>query len=545
MIQNEAALINAGLQIGLYDRELVNRLRGMARVNRVPLIDVISRELGLPRTAFYLALAEAHVLPFARLDQWTIDTNLLSRLPPSLLKRHLMAPVRDGAGTLHLAVNDPSDHTSVETARRVVGNEAPLAVAEPDALAPLVAHLLGSEVRELIADDPVALFDRFLRDALLRRASDLHVESIKDGVRVRFRVDGRMQLCGGLLPKALGEGLISRIKVLSGMDIAESRAPQDGGLIYPLGDGIDPVEMRVASIPAKFGERLTLRVMKSDPGRQTLDSLGMSAAMVDKLRVALAHPHGIVLVTGPTGSGKSTTLYSVLRELDSNTLNILTAEDPVEQVMPGITQVQVSGKVGFAGALRSFLRHDPDVILVGEIRDFDTADVALKAATTGHMVLSTLHTNNSVSAITRLADIGCERFLIGATLHGVIAQRLVRMLCPHCRAPRPADATERTLLGAAEDVTATVFEPRGCARCIGTGYRGRIGVFEALWMDAALSERVAAGANEHELTLAAKHYTRLSDDARVKVLTGLTSLAEARPFLQSAASLRETTEGAG
>ncbi len=175
MIQNEAALINAGLQIGLYDRELVNRLRGMARVNRVPLIDVISRELGLPRTAFYLALAEAHVLPFARLDQWTIDTNLLSRLPPSLLKRHLMAPMRDGAGTLHLAVNDPSDHTSVETARRVVGNEAPLAVAEPDALAPLVAHLLGSEVRELIADDPFALFDRFLRDALLRRASDLHL----------------------------------------------------------------------------------------------------------------------------------------------------------------------------------------------------------------------------------------------------------------------------------------------------------------------------------------------------------------------------------
>ena len=532
MIQNEAALINAGLQIGLYDRELVNRLRGMARVNRVPLIDVISRELGLPRTAFYLALAEAHVLPFARLDQWAIDTNLLSRLPPSLLKRHLMAPVRDGAGTLHLAVNDPSDHTSVETARRVVGNEAPLAVAEPDALAPLVAHLLGSEVRELIADDPVALFDRFLRDALLRRASDLHVESIKDGVRVRFRVDGRMQLCGGLLPKALGEGLISRIKVLSGMDIAESRAPQDGGLIYPLGDGIDPVEMRVASIPAKFGERLTLRVMKSDPGRQTLDSLGMSAAMVDKLRVALAHPHGIVLVTGPTGSGKSTTLYSVLRELDSNTLNILTAEDPVEQVMPGITQVQVSGKVGFAGALRSFLRHDPDVILVGEIRDFDTADVALKAATTGHMVLSTLHTNTSASAITRLADIGCERFLIGATLHGVIAQRLVRMLCPHCRTPHAASENERSLLAVAADEECTLHEPKGCAHCLGTGYRGRIGLFEALWIDSALAERIAGGDNEHQLTLAAHDYWRLAQDARTKVLAGQTSLAEARPYLQ-------------
>jgi len=531
MIQNEAALINAGLQIELYDRELVNRLRGMARVNRQALLDVISRELGLPRTAFYLALAEVHGLPFARLDVWSIETGLLTRLPPSLLKRHLMAPVRDTAHRLHLAVNDPSDHASIETARRIVGADTPLAIAEPDTLAPLVAHLLGSDVRELIAEDPVALFDRLVRDALLRRASDLHVESIKEGVRVRVRVDGRMQACGGILPKILGDGLISRVKVLSGMDIAESRAPQDGSLVYPLGDGLEPVEMRVATVPAKFGERLTLRVMKSDPGRQSLDSLGMPGDMTARLREALQHPHGIVLVTGPTGSGKSTTLYSVLREMDSDALNILTAEDPIEQIMPGITQVQVGGKVGFADALRSFLRHDPDVILVGEIRDFDTADVALKAATTGHMVLSTLHTNNSVSAITRLADIGCERFLVGATLHGVIAQRLVRMLCQHCRAPREAGPDERALLQLSPDVAGVIHEPRGCARCIGTGYRGRIGLFEALWMDDALSEQIANGANEHALAQSAQHYQRLAEDARRKVLDGMTSLAEARPYL--------------
>ena len=533
MIQNEAALINAGLQIGLYDRETVNRLRGHARVSRQPLLDTLSRELGLPRTAFYLALAEAHALPYARLDRWTVDAALVGRLPPSLLKRHLMAPVRDEAKALHLAVNDPSDQVGIETARRILGADTPLAIAEPDALSPLIAQYVAAEARDAGAEDPVALFDRLVRDALLRRASDLHVESVKDGVRVRLRVDGRLQPCGGLLPKALGDGLISRVKVLSGMDIAESRAPQDGGLNYALGDGIEPVEMRVASIPAKFGERLTLRVMKSDPGRQTLDSLGMPPAMVARLREALAHPHGIVLVTGPTGSGKSTTLYSALRELDAGSLNILTAEDPVEQIVPGVTQVQVSGKVGFAGALRSFLRHDPDVILVGEIRDLDTADVALKAATTGHMVLSTLHTNSSASAITRLADIGCERFLIGATLHGVIAQRLVRMLCTHCRAPRPATPGERELLrldGADEDVR--VHEPRGCARCLGTGYRGRIGLFEALWVDPALTERIAAGANEHELTQAARDYWRLAEDARAKVLAGQTSLDEARPYLR-------------
>ncbi|KAB2908330.1 MAG: type II/IV secretion system protein, partial [Dechloromonas sp.] len=242
-------------------------------------------------------------------------------------------------------------------------------------------------------------------------------------------------------------------------------------------------------------------------------------------------PHGIVLVTGPTGSGKSTTLYAVLREMDANTLNILTAEDPVEQVIPGVSQVQVGGKVGFADALRSFLRHDPDVILVGEIRDFDTADVALKAATTGHMVLSTLHTNTAVGAITRLSDIGCERFLVGATLHGIIAQRLVRMLCPHCREIRPATPEERALLQVGETETADIGMPVGCPRCLGSGYRGRVGLFESLWLDAELAECVANDASERELSTAAGDYWRLGNDARDKVLRAVTSLGEVRPYL--------------
>ncbi|MBW7900558.1 MAG: Flp pilus assembly complex ATPase component TadA [Rhodocyclaceae bacterium] len=534
MILNEVDLINAGLHAGLFERELVNRLRPQARMARVPLLEALSRELGLPRTAFYLALAEAHGLPYARLDRWAFDDAAAARLPATLIKRHPMAPFTAPDGTRHLAVSDPADQTGIDAARRVLGAAVELAVVEPDALAPLIAphspHA-PADGRDAAGDDPVALLERLVREALMRRASDIHVESVKDGVRVRLRIDGRMQGWGGALPRALGDGLISRVKVLAGMDIAESRAPQDGGLAYPLGDGAEPVEMRAASVPAKFGERITLRVMKSDPGRQTLDALGMPAEMVERLRAALAHPHGIVLVTGPTGSGKSTTLYAVLRELDAGALNILTAEDPVEQVIPGISQVQVSGKVGFAGALRSFLRHDPDVILVGEIRDLDTADVALKAATTGHMVLSTLHTNTAPGAITRLADIGCERFLVAATLHGVIAQRLVRTLCAHCRRPRPADAEERRLLGAAEKEECTVHDPHGCPRCLGTGYRGRIGLFEALWLDAELAERIAAGAGEGEIARTARHYWRLGQDARAKVRAGTTSPAEARPFL--------------
>lgn len=531
MILNEAALINAGLQAGLFDRDLVNRMRALARASRQSLLDALSRELALPRTAFYLALAELHGLPYAKLDAWVLDSASASRLPGSLLKRHPMAPLRAPDGTLYLAVSDPGDQMGVETARRVLGISTPLAVVEPDAIIPLLSQLLPNDARDAAAEDPVALFERLVRDALLRRASDIHVESLREGVKIRMRVDGRMQPWGGLLPRSLGDGMISRVKVLSGMDIAEARAPQDGGLNYPIGNDADPVEMRVASVPTKFGERLTMRVMKSDPGRQTLDSLGMPTFMINRLREALAHPHGIVLVTGPTGSGKSTTLYAVLRELDANALNILTAEDPVEQVVPGISQVQVSGKIGFAGVLRSFLRHDPDVILVGEIRDFDTADVALKAATTGHMVLSTLHTNTSVGAITRLADIGCERFLIGSTLHGIIAQRLVRMLCPHCRQPRPATAEEGQLLGVDEIDDCVLYEPKGCPRCLGSGYRGRLGLFEALWLDADLAERIANGAGERELAQNAANYWLLADDARDKARRGVTSLAEVRPYL--------------
>lgn len=536
MMLNEAALINAGLQAGLFDRELVNRMRGQARVTRLPLLDVLSRELRLPRTAFYLALAEAYGLPYAQLDTWVLDAGCAARLPGTLLKRHPMLPLRTPEGVLYLVLSDPADQAAVETARRILGAETPLAVAEPEALAPLLNPFIPADARDTAAEDPVALFERLIRESLLRRASDIHIESIKEGVRIRLRVDGRMQAWAALLPRSLGDGMISRVKVLSGMDIAESRAPQDGGLNYPIGDGAEPVEMRVASIPAKFGERLTLRVMKSDPDRQTLNELGMPDFMVDRVQKALAHPHGLVLVTGPTGCGKSTTLYAVLRELNANSLNILTAEDPVEQVIPGITQVQVSGKVGFAGALRSFLRHDPDVILVGEIRDFDTADIALKAASTGHMVLSTLHTNTAVGTITRLTDIGCERFLVGATLHGIIAQRLVRMLCSHCRTKRAATLEEQQQLGIvdsedSEDEAFSLHEPKGCPRCLGTGYRGRVGLFEALWLDIALAEHIANGAGERELTLAAGNYWRLGEDARDKVKRGITSLAEVRPYL--------------
>ncbi|MDR1351384.1 MAG: GspE/PulE family protein [Zoogloeaceae bacterium] len=527
---SEATLIQAGLQTGLFDNEQVARLRPIARARRQNLMDALSVDLSLPLTAFYLALAEVRGLPYAHLARWQADDALLAKLPLALLKRHPMAVLRDPAGVAHLALTNPDDALGIESARRVVG-ALPLALAEPEGMASLLLRLRGKDAGVgTEAEDPVRLFERVAREAFLRRASDIHIEAIKNGARVRLRVDGRLEIIGAPLPKDLGDSLISRIKVLSGMDIAETRAPQDGSLIYPMKDS-EAIEMRVASAPVKFGERLTLRVMKSDPNRQKLDALGLSSDMSARLREALSHPHGIVLVTGPTGSGKSTTLYCALRELDADSLNILTAEDPIEQVIPGVSQVQVNAKVGFAAALRSFLRHDPDVILVGEIRDLDTADVALKAATTGHMVLSTLHTNSAPGAVTRLTDIGCERFMLGATLRGILAQRLVRMLCPHCRREHETDATTRRLLGKPEDAPLTVWGPAGCPRCLGSGYRGRIGLYEALWVDADIANAISAGASEQEIAATAKDYWRLADDAKVKILAGLTSLEEARGFL--------------
>lgn len=529
---SEASLINAALQAGLFDRELLNRLRVQARTSRQSLLETLSRELALPRTAFYLALAQVHGLPYAQLDRWQLDVAAAGRLPAALIRRHPMVPMRNAQDQLVMVVSDPGDSLGLDSARRLLaGNELSLAVADPEALAPLLARFAPVDARDRQAEDPVGLFDRLVHEAMLRRASDIHIECEKDCVRVRLRVDGRLQPWGGALDKSLGDGMISRIKVLAGMDIAESRAPQDGGLNHTLNE--HSLEMRVASIPTKFGERLTLRVMRSDPGRQSLDSLGMLPAMIAHLRDVLAHPHGIVLVSGPTGSGKSTTLYALLRELDAHALNIMTAEDPIEQVMPAISQVQVGGKVSFADALRSFLRHDPDVILVGEIRDRDTADVALKAATTGHMVLSTLHTNTAPGAITRLQDIGCERFMIAATLQGVIAQRLVRRLCTHCCQSRPATEQERSWLRLPADAPALIAEPVGCPRCLASGYRGRIGIFEALWVDEALAEAIAAGTGEGELGRSARHYWRLADDARHKVLQQQTSLAEVQAYLRS------------
>ncbi|MDZ7753595.1 MAG: GspE/PulE family protein [Gammaproteobacteria bacterium] len=383
--------------------------------------------------------------------------------------------------------------------------------------------------------DATGLLDDIMKDAHLRRATDVHFEPEKLGYRIRLRVDGHMQEFKRPLGEAEGDAVVTRIKVLANLDIAEQRLPQDGGMTYQIQQWeVPPNDIRIATVPTRWGERVTLRLLGQGTGGFNLSQLGMPEFILAPFQAALDRPHGIILVTGPTGSGKSTTLYAALRELDTDELNVLTVEDPIEQVIEGISQVQVSTKVGFAQALRSFLRHDPDVILVGEIRDLDTAETALKAAMTGHLVLSTLHTNDAVSAITRLADIGVPPYLIGSTLIGVMAQRLVRRLCPHCREPVPPEMDTPPVRGA-PDLGVAPYRPKGCPLCLGTGYLGRVGLYESLWIDPALGEMVAAGAREDELRRAAgERYHTLLQDGREKIGAGLTSRAEVQHLIIAA-----------
>lgn len=367
-----------------------------------------------------------------------------------------------------------------------------------------------------------------MREAYLYRASDIHLVSEEKGVRVRFRVDGKLIDSPVDANKSVANGLISRVKVLADLDISEQRQPQDGGFSYYLAEPIDiGLNFRVATAPSRTGERITMRVLAQQSQQISLTDLGMLDADLARFRQAIRQPYGMILLTGPTGSGKSTTLFAALQEINHPDINIMTVENPIEYVMEGISQLQTGPKVSFADALRSFLRHDPDVLMVGEIRDHETADVSVKAAMTGHLVFSTLHTNNAVSAVTRLVDIGCEPFLIGSTMTAVIAQRLVRKLCPHCRRQRPATEAELDEMALSGEVQ--LHDAVGCAICQGAGFSGRLGLFETLWFNEQLSRLVVQRVDEETLEKQAGNNLKFMwQDGVEKVLLGLTTLDEVR-----------------
>ncbi|MEQ8783462.1 MAG: type II secretion system ATPase GspE [Roseibium album] len=369
----------------------------------------------------------------------------------------------------------------------------------------------------------IRLINALLAEAIRENASDIHIETFEKELVVRFRVDGVMREV--VKPKRqLAPLLVSRIKVMARLDIAEKRVPQDGRISLRIGGR--EVDVRVSTLPSSNGERVVMRLLDKQGGRLRLENLGMDEKTLARLRDVVTRPHGIFLVTGPTGSGKTTTLYSSLAELSTATINILTVEDPIEYNLAGIGQTQVNTKADmtFARGLRAILRQDPDVVMVGEIRDLETAEIAVQASLTGHLVMSTLHTNTAVGAVTRLIDMGVEPFLLSSSLVGVLAQRLVRVLCPECKAPRRANAGELAFLKATE---ARVFEPAGCEHCQQSGYRGRTGVYELIAIDDTLRQLIHDRASEMEMGAYARRVCPgIREDGRDKILAGVTTVQE-------------------
>ncbi|MFW0758178.1 type II secretion system ATPase GspE [Pseudomonas sp. H11T01] len=462
----------------------------------------------------------------------------------------------EGTGdALSLSVRADTPFSAMAEARRLSGRELPLQVLEPAVFAARLASCYseGQSAAEQVAqglddeldllsladqvpqtadlleqegDAPIIrLINALLSEAVREKASDVHLETFEQYLSVRMRVDG--QLREVLRPKReLANLLVSRIKVMARLDIAEKRIPQDGRITLRLAG--HEVDVRVSTLPSAYGERVVLRLLDKQAGRLDLQRLGMPADTLARFQQILGKPHGILLVTGPTGSGKTTSLYAALTSLNDQTRNILTVEDPIEYHLSGIGQTPVNPKVEmtFARGLRAILRQDPDVVMVGEIRDRETAEIAVQASLTGHLVLSTLHTNSAVGAVTRLVDMGVDAYLLASSLIGVLAQRLLRTLCPECKTAYVADATACQRLGLDSGAAAHLFKAHGCKQCQ-QGYRGRIGIYELVSVTGTLSALIHQGASEQELAREARLVSRsLFQDGQRLVLEGLTSLDE-------------------
>jgi len=487
----------------------------------------------------------------AEIDDSQVDTALLGKLPLAFARANLLLPLREEEGRLLVAIGDPANLLPLDELRGLFAMPA-AAVLVPrqvllDAINRLYSRLSGSAqevVEELQGEDlstiatelaepkdlmdladeapVIRLLNSILFQAVKERASDIHIEPYERELEVRFRIDGILYK---MLtpPKVVQEALISRVKIMAALNIAEKRLPQDGR-IRVIVAGRD-VDIRVSIIPTFFGERVVLRLLDKQKGIISLSHLGFTDTAVQGFERLLKRTSGIILVTGPTGSGKSTTLYAALNYLNSPEKNIITIEDPVEYQLKGVGQIQVNPKIDltFASGLRSILRQDPDIIMVGEIRDAETAEIAMQASLTGHLVLSTLHTNDSATAVSRLIDMGIEPFMVASSLAAVMAQRLVRKICPHCR---EAYTPDRQYPGI--ELPPTLYRGKGCDLCFGIGMAGRVGIYESLPVDAELCSMIIRRCSAGEIKEYAigKGMKTLRDDGMAKVAAGITTIEE-------------------
>ena len=500
------------------------------------------------------AISTKYDVPMVVLNGLAIPEDIQALVEYSVLRRHRVMPfayAQDGSNTLYIATANPMDLTALDDISIVTGLHVEAYVSTPtDIMSALDRYYGRSETlsvaeqytkeREKLAQDDgdehadeinsspiVVIVNSMIEQAARQRASDIHVEALAEAVRVRYRIDGvlynRIKYAS-----QLASAIITRIKIISGMDISEKRKPQDGRTTF-LVDHRE-YDIRVSCLPTVFGEKCVMRLQVKQDFTRDKRLLGFSDTELQKFDHLLSNPHGIVLITGPTGSGKSTTLYTALSELNAESTNIVTVEDPVEANIDGINQVQVNTKADmtFANALRSILRQDPDIIMIGEIRDTETAMIAVQASITGHLVVSTLHTNSSASSITRLMDMGIDSYLIADSVVGIIAQRLVRRLCPHCKRKKYAEPNELAFLGLPSDEKLELFEQVGCQRCNHTGFIGRIGVYEILEVTPDIKYMISRKetANEIKRVAVENGMSTLRSSATRLALEGITSFRE-------------------
>jgi len=524
---------------------LGNIIMELGFISRELLITVLTTQMGID---------------YCEIRTVQIDENVLNLVPKELVTKYKAMPIgfaEDNANVLQVAMADPMDLMAVDDISIASGLQVEPLLSFEDDLDNVIGKNYGSaeamqaaeayklemgtgsdeesgEFDDEIDNSPIVLLvNQIIEGGVRQRASDIHIEALETNVRVRYRIDGALKQVMtyelNILP-----AITARIKIIGGMDIAEKRKPQDGRITIIVDR--KEFDVRVSILPTVFGEKTVMRLTSKEGLTKPKSGLGFSESEIEIFDGILSNPHGIILVTGPTGSGKSTTLYTSLSELNKEEVNIITVEDPVEANINGINQVQVNVKaeMTFAAALRSILRQDPDIIMIGEIRDGETAQIAVQAAITGHLVVSTLHTNSAASTVTRIIDMGIEPYVAGDALVGVIAQRLVRRLCTSCREPRLADDDEKIVLGVEdpeEDVV--LYEPVGCPLCNDTGYSGRIGVYEMMPVSKALQSVIARGATADVIEKQAleEGMSTLKMSAAKHVLNGTTSISEMKKIV--------------
>lgn len=487
------------------------------------------------------------------LQNISIPQEVLDLVAPAVLKKSQVLPIeyaQDNMNILRLAMADPLDMGAMDDIAIITGCQIEPVVATPRSVMLAIDRFYGQDevdsaleayTKERAAEEEeedafsedinnspiVMLVKEMIEKAARQRASDIHIEPMEKKVRIRYRIDGALYEKARYDVKIM-PALAARLKIVGGMDISEKRKPQDGRITQVV-DRIE-YDIRVSVLPTVFGEKIVMRLASKTALNREKSQLGLRPAEMKQFDRILKNPHGILLVTGPTGSGKTTTLYTALNELNTEDVNIITVEDPVEANLDGVNQVQTNNKAGltFASALRSILRQDPDIIMIGEIRDQETAGIAVQASITGHLVVSTLHTNSSASTITRLMDMGVESYLIADSVVGVIAQRLVRRLCPSCKKMRPATSDEVEILGGRPGEEIQIYEPCGCPQCDNMGYKGRIGVYEIMEMTPSLRHIISKNGMTEEISAQAikegMHTLRMS--ATEYVLSGMTSIHE-------------------